>query len=148
MCEIIMVFLLCKNIAAKASEKGRSGFGYGALMFVTWFAGEILGAIIGVIVSLVLEGGQGEPNLLIVLVCAYGFAIAAAVLLFVIVNNLPDVREDYPLRDREYGGLGDDRDYGRRFGATRDPDDRRGRDDVTGDPGDRPRREDDRYKTE
>jgi hypothetical protein len=52
MLEIILVFVISKKIAAMMKEKGRSAVGYILLFIFLWFAGEVVGAIVGVIFSM------------------------------------------------------------------------------------------------
>lgn len=143
LCDIFILIFLCRQIATRASAKGRSGFAWGFLMFVVWFGCLFGGAFIFGILSAVLADGS-EPNLLLAVGCAYGLAIAGAVAMFSIVNNLHDVRDDYQLRERDRSP--DDRpwsaeDYRKHFGL------------GGSQPGNlpyerRPENEDDRYRTE
>ncbi|MDB5355676.1 MAG: hypothetical protein JWN24_2129 [Phycisphaerales bacterium] len=87
MLEILLLWHLCKKIGVKLRAKGRSAGGYQAMLVAMWFGGEIIGAIIGVVV---MGGGAG----------AYLFAIlgaaAGAVAAFVIVNSVAPLEIDRP----------------------------------------------------
>src|SRR4051794_24296428 len=43
MLEILILIALCRNIAAKARAKGRSGGGFGCLLVLLWVGGELCG---------------------------------------------------------------------------------------------------------
>jgi hypothetical protein len=144
MCEIVIVIVLCIVLHNKVKAKGRSSVGYIFLLIGLWIAGEIAGAILGVILTGGIGGG-GEPELLPIMGCALAGAAVGAVATFIIVNSLSDVRdEEIPLRDRGF----DDRDwreredYRRRFAPGSE------RDDYSKEPPRQPENEDDRYKTE
>jgi hypothetical protein len=108
--EILILFSLSRNIAAKAREKGRKGAPYVFLLLGFWFGGELLGGIAGVIVTMAATGEQ-EPNMVVAYVAALVTAIIGAVLAFQIVNSLapvgPEARDDDEWED-------DDRDDDRR----------------------------------
>ena len=81
MLEIIGIYFASKNIAEIAQSKGYSAGLYRFLTFLCWFGGELLGAVLGIILF-------GEESLIIYLV-ALGGAIGAFLLLKQYVNNLP-----------------------------------------------------------
>ncbi|MBN9118303.1 MAG: hypothetical protein J0I06_03935 [Planctomycetes bacterium] len=125
MLEIIILITLCKNIAAKARDKGRSGGGFGFLLVVLWLGGEIFGAIVGAALSVARNGG-GEPDMLLTYGGALAGAIVGALVAFGIVSAIAPVRPSGRYDDH------DDRD---------DYDDRPRRRDQD-DYDDRPRRRD------
>ena len=79
MLEILAVIGISRKIAQVAQEKGRNS-AWGILGAVGWFAGEVFGFLIGVMMTESIFG-------------AYGFAIVGAiggaVVAWLIVNNLP-----------------------------------------------------------
>jgi MFS family permease len=103
--EILLLYALGKNIAEKAENQGRGGALFVIILIVLWFLGEIVGAVIGVIVT-------GEP------LYAYLFAIlgaaVGAILAYTFLAVLPLIegalserprprrrRRRRPIRDRE-----------------------------------------------
>jgi hypothetical protein len=108
MCEIILIILLAKKIASIASEKGRSGVGYGFMFAGLWIGGEILGLIVGTV--LFGAAGGGRDSVFLVYGCALAGAAAGAVLSFIIVSSLSPVdlrRDDLYYRNDNY----DDADF-------------------------------------
>lgn len=80
MLEILALIWLGKRIGAIVRDKGRKAGGYQFLLVVMWFGGEIVGAIIGAI----LTGGDGLAPYIFAL---FG-AAAGAGITFWIVNSL------------------------------------------------------------
>ena len=89
MLEIILVVAISQKIAAMLNAKGRSAVGYVILFVALWVGGEIMGAVIGVIITI-----ASNPNAMdagfpwMAWVCGLvgaaigggiGYAIAAAV---------------------------------------------------------------------
>ena len=109
MCEIILIITLARKIANIASEKGRSGFGYGSMFVGLWVGGEFLGAIVGALLFMGPGGGRKDAAMMVYL-CALGGAAAGAILSFIIVNSLSPVeilRREY---QEYYRDSGDDFD--------------------------------------
>jgi hypothetical protein len=91
MLEIFLIIAISKKIAAMLNEKGRSAAGYVILFVVLWFGGEVVGGVIGAIVSMAADPNPNAMNAgfpwmayLMALVGAaigggIGYAIAAAV---------------------------------------------------------------------
>lgn len=83
MLEIVLLITLTKKIGAILADKGRKGGWFKLLTVVLWFGGEIVGAVIGVVVS--------ESYALDWLVVGYPLAllgaIAGAVTAWVIAKN-------------------------------------------------------------
>jgi hypothetical protein len=91
MLEIFLIIAISKKIAAMLKEKGRSAAGYVILFVVMWFGGEIVGAVIGAIVTIAADPNPNAMNAgfpwmayVMALVGAaigggIGYAIAAAV---------------------------------------------------------------------
>jgi membrane protein DedA with SNARE-associated domain len=52
MLEIILVVAISQKIAAMLNAKGRSAVGYVILFVALWVGGEIMGAVIGVIITI------------------------------------------------------------------------------------------------
>lgn len=128
MLEILILIVLCRNIAAKARAKGRSGGGFGCLLVALWFGCEFAGMVAAVVISMAMNGG-GEPELGLVVVCGLAGGAVGALIAFGIVGAIRPVP-----RYGDYDDY-DDRD--------RDDPDRDDRDDRDGDErDDRPRRRD------
>jgi hypothetical protein len=51
MLEILLLYGLGKNIAEKAENQGRGGALFVIILIVLWFLGEIVGAVVGMIVT-------------------------------------------------------------------------------------------------
>lgn len=107
MLEILIVISLSRNIAAKAREKGRSGGLFVFLLVTFWIVGELLGAVIAGVASMVALN-EPEPNLPLCYAGALAGAILGAVSAFLIVKLVAPVRphdedvdEDYDRRDTD-----------------------------------------------
>jgi|SRR5579883_673054 len=121
MLEIIILFALGKNIAAKAREKGRSGGWFVFLLLGLWFGGEIFGAIAAGLVGMIAMGEQ-EPPLAMCYLGALAGAAIGAVIAFAIVSGISPAHTydedhddyDYDRRDRSRNRDRDrDRDHDR-----------------------------------
>jgi hypothetical protein len=130
MCEIILIILLAKKIASIASEKGRSGVGFGFMFVGLWIGGEVMGFIVGTL--LFGAAGGGRDSVFLVYGCALAGAAAGAVLSFIIVSSLSPVdhrRDDLYYRNDDY----DDGDFdvhpGRRRGRRSHDDNWSGKED-------------------
>jgi hypothetical protein len=102
MCEIIFLWVLGRQLAARARDKGHAPAGYVVMLVVLWFVAEILGCVIGALIGMVLEPNARDPNMLIMLLFGYGGAAVAAVSCFGLVAMLPD-RSRSQLYDDRYG---------------------------------------------
>ncbi len=91
MIEILILFQLGPMIAARARRQGRSGFQYVLLLLGLWFGGEIGGAVLGMVVSLLLDP-MNEPNLLLIYVGSLAGASGGAVMAFRMVNAKPPIQ--------------------------------------------------------
>jgi hypothetical protein len=143
MLDILILYALGHKIAATAKRKGRRPAGYVVLLVALWAVGEFSGAVAAAIYGTV-TAGPGEPGPFVVVAGALLGAIAGAVISFVIVNSLSDVREEFPLRQPDFDGrVWEDRRYQQHFGAADGH-----REDITADPREQARREDERYRAE
>ncbi len=70
MLEILALIMLWRKIGNVVSEKGRETIGYQLMAIGMWIGGEILGFMIGT----VLTGGGSEFN-----IAAYGLALVGAI---------------------------------------------------------------------
>jgi hypothetical protein len=105
MLEILILIALCRNIAAKARAKGRSGGGFGCLLVALWFGCEFAGMIVGAVFSMAMNGGD-EPELALVAVCGLAGGAVGALIAFGIVSAIGPVPQrgeydDYDDRDRD-----------------------------------------------
>jgi hypothetical protein len=105
MLEIILIIFLAKMIGNIATEKGRNAAGYIVLFVLMWVGGEIVGAIIGVIIS------RGELSVGGYLFAILGAAVGAATA-FMITSCMPSVEEDeyVPRRRRKRRWIRDEDD--------------------------------------
>lgn len=116
MLEILILIVLCRNIAAKARAKGRSGGGFGFLLVVLWICGEVGGGIVGLVAATALGGGDDGPEILLILGGMLGGAILGAVIAFAIVGSIAPATPA--------GRYDDDDDYDDRPRRARPRDDR------------------------
>jgi hypothetical protein len=77
MLEIILVWSISKKIAAMMKEKGRSAAGYVILFIALWFGGEIIGGVIGFMISLANNPNAMQQDFNFV---AYGIGLLGAVI--------------------------------------------------------------------
>lgn len=73
MLEIILLFVMCKNIGQIVRKKGRRPFGFQLLLVGMWFGGEIVGALLGTIATTIIDGryeGVGLLAYISALLCA------------------------------------------------------------------------------
>src|SRR3954464_11841993 len=99
MLEILILIRLARRIGVKVAEKGHKKLPYQFLLCFLWFGGEVLGAIGGAVVEVVLTGR--EPTILSY-AFALGGAIGGAVTAFVIANSLVPVHRDDFYRDEDF----------------------------------------------
>ena len=74
MIEIIVLIVLMGKIGNMARRRGRSPNLFGLLLLACWFAGEVVGAVLGYILS--GAWNWGKPNTLLI----YGLALVGAAL--------------------------------------------------------------------
>jgi len=107
MLEIVLLWAMGKKVAAIANAKGRSGTPYVFLLLGLWFGGEIGGAILGIVISIVAHPHE-EPSIGLAYVLGLLGAAVGAILTFVIVNSLAPIERydddydygDYDIRKR------------------------------------------------
>ena len=86
MLEIIVLIFLTRQVGEIVEEKGRRSGWYKALTVVLWIGGEVIGAIVGLVVAEVTGSGQ-----FLMYLCALVGAALGAVLAFVIAKSLSPV---------------------------------------------------------
>jgi hypothetical protein len=87
MIEIVVLYFLTRNIGTLAIQKGEKPLTWKILTIVAWFAGEIVGSIIAM---LLLQQTEIFPIILIALGCAAsGYFIVRSML-----NRKPDALTD------------------------------------------------------
>jgi hypothetical protein len=159
--DLLILVILCCFLHKKVRAKGRKSTGYVFLLIGMWIGGAISGFILALLI-LMVTGETGETaELLFPIGFALGGAAIAAIVPFLIVQNLPHVADEFAWRDRAYGPDGRDRDEDYRnlygfSGSKRDNEDHEcffGQGNSQGhnsanDSSDPPRLEDDRYKSE
>ena len=98
MLEVIIVYMLAKNIGNKVEAKGRKRFSYQLLLVALWIGGEITGGVIGIILQAAMAGGvapeedAGFPWM--GYLCALAGAALGAVIAFAIASNASPVQND------------------------------------------------------
>jgi hypothetical protein len=55
MLEIFLIIAVSKKISAMMTQKGRNPTGYIILFIALWFGGEIVGGILGAIVTILMD---------------------------------------------------------------------------------------------
>ena len=86
MLEIILLIFLTRRVGEIVEEKGRRSGWYKVLTVVLWIGGEIIGAIVGLVVAELTGSGQ-----FLMYLCALAGAALGAVLAFVIAKSLSPV---------------------------------------------------------
>jgi MFS family permease len=148
-CDIIILVILCRSIAAQANSKGRNAVGYVLMLIALYLGGGVFGAFCAGMIVAIAGGNDSDESLqMFGLVGAIAGMVIGAVVSFTIVGSLSDLRDDYQLRERDRDRSPGDRpwgadDYRKHFGLgeyrQENPSDR---------PRPRPENEDDRYRTE
>jgi len=95
MLEIIALIFLTRNIGTIAARKGLKPGVWKLYTVLCWFAGEIIGGVIGYILF-------GEDNLISVFLVAVGGAIAGYFIIKSVLDKKPDALDD------EIGRIGTD----------------------------------------
>jgi hypothetical protein len=150
MLEIVVLIVLGQKIAKMARSRGRAAWPWVILLIACWYGGAIAAGVTAAIVMAMADpqAAAANPNdppedLLIFIGAALVGAICGAVFAFVVVSQLPDVRDQWDDEDerperrprRRYEseeddrrGSGSDRDARRRYDEEEDDDyTRRGR---------------------
>ena len=98
MLEIIIVYVLAKNIGNKVAAKGHRRFGYQLMLVALWIGGEITGAIFGFVLQTVMAGGVAAPEERgfpwMGYLCALAGAVIGALIAFAIANSVAAVQDD------------------------------------------------------
>lgn len=84
MLEILALLVLTKRIGKIVEEKGHKSGWYKALAVGLWFGGEIVGLILGILIV----GGDSSARWLPYLIALIGAAVGAGIA-YAIANNLP-----------------------------------------------------------
>ena len=90
MIEILALFVLVRTIGSILREKGRKAAGYGVLAVVAQFVGEIIGAILGLIVTDALELG----GCLLYIFALTGGAVGVGVVFWSVSSLPPELTQD------------------------------------------------------
>ncbi len=115
MLEIILIVIISKKIAAQLAEKGRSAAGYIVLFVFLWIGGEIIGAIVGTIITVVQNPNAPEAGFNFL---AYIFALLGAALGgtigYLIASSVPPLEDPRKRALDEFDEDDDDRERERR----------------------------------
>jgi hypothetical protein len=112
MLEIVIVYMLAKNIGNKVEAKGRKRFSYQLLLVALWIGGEIAGGVIGFILQAAMAGGvapdddNGFPWM--GYLCALAGAALGAIIAFAIANNASPVQDDADFYEIDERGRDED----------------------------------------
>ena len=90
MLEIALLIVLTRKIGEICREKGRKATGYKILTVVLWFGGEIVGAIIGALIT------GGQESLTIYILALAGAGAGAGIAFFIAKNAAANVSPDTP----------------------------------------------------
>ena len=85
MLEIIALWTLTKRIGRIIEEKGRKSGWYKALTVILWFGGEIIGAIMGAVIT----GADGSAQCLVYIFALVGAAAGAGIAYLIATNASP-----------------------------------------------------------
>jgi len=96
MLEILILWALTKRIGSIVEQKGHKSGSYKVLTVVLWFGGEIIGAIVGVMMA-----GADESAQCLIYIVALGGAAVGAGISYLIADNLAPVRPTSPLPERQ-----------------------------------------------
>jgi hypothetical protein len=91
MLEILAIWALASKIGSIVKEKGHKTAGYIVLAIALWVGGELVGAVVGTVVSALLEASQCLVYLFALAGAACGGGIA-----YLIATNLPQ-RQPLPV---------------------------------------------------
>jgi hypothetical protein len=128
MLEIFLIIAVSKKISAMMTQKGRNPTGYVILFIALWFGGEIVGGILGAIVTILMDRRAMEGD---GLMCgAYVLALIGAAIGgtigYVIASSASDLSPprvpDFDDDDDDYGEEGRARRRRRRSAAIEEED--------------------------
>jgi hypothetical protein len=77
MLEIIILFLMCRNIGTIVRKNGRNAIGFQLALIGLWIAGEILGGFVGAMVTMMVDGRYEGVGVLTYLFALLGAGIGA-----------------------------------------------------------------------
>ncbi len=155
MCEIILVYLMCRKIGDMVGNKGYGPILFQVLLVVAWIVGELLGLMVGFVLTETRGSGRSSTAWPQVVFCAYASAFLAISPVFLVAAVLPEKKSErdfmgdyYKFRhkDRKKKHYEDEDDRPRRRGEDYDDSDRPRRHRDEYDDSDRPRRRDDRIR--
>ncbi len=111
MLEIIIGYVLAKNIGNIVAAKGHRRFGYQLMLVTLWIGGWITGAVFGslrqqVITDAAAQEGSGFPWLCYF--CALAGATFGAFIAFAIANSLKPVENDEEVYEIDEGRRDDE----------------------------------------
>ena len=90
MLEILLVFWLCSSLGKILRRKGRKPLMFQIFCGISWFVGEVLGAIIGSIFQMIRLGDQEPPGFdWTIYIFALAGAACGAGFWFLVANVLP-----------------------------------------------------------
>jgi hypothetical protein len=89
MLEIIILFLMCRNIGTIVRRNGRNAIGFQLALIGLWIAGEILGGIAGAMVSMVVDGRYEGVGVLSYLFALLGAGIGAFIAFRIAKSTAP-----------------------------------------------------------
>ena len=87
MLEIIALIFLTKNIGNIAVRKGLKPGTWKLYTVLSWFAGEIIGAVAGIMIF-------GDDNIISILLVALGGALGGYFIIKSVLDKKPDAMED------------------------------------------------------
>jgi hypothetical protein len=87
MLEIVVLFLLCKNLGKRLRDKGRSPTGMQFLLVGLWFTGEITGGLVGLVIGGIVAGDP-DSGLIFGIGGALCGAVGAAITVFQIAKAM------------------------------------------------------------
>lgn len=96
MLEIIVVIMLCKSIGNILRNKGRNPLLFQFLLVAMWIGGEVVGAVVGMIVYAAQHGAPPDGIALVPYLFAIGGAACGAGFVFLVAHLLPS---DEPKQD-------------------------------------------------
>jgi hypothetical protein len=109
MLEIVVLIVLGQKIAKMAKSRGRSAWPWVLLLIGCWYGGAFAAGITAMIVMMMADPQAAAPNpngppgdLLILMGVALAGAVCGAIFAFVVVSQLPDVRDQYDDEDDRY----------------------------------------------
>lgn len=89
MLEIILVIVLCKSIGNVLRNKDRNPLLFQVMLVAMWIGGEIVGAIVGMIVYAIQHGAPPDGIALVPYLFAIAGAGCGAAITFLIAHLMP-----------------------------------------------------------